>query len=66
MLMLTYHLWVVTLLDVDSRCDGILSSSALRVRMMYHATVVVHLGGLVNCDCGDWAREGYLLVHVYP
>lgn len=42
MLMPTYYLWVVTLLNIDGCCDGVLPSSTLRVRMVYHATVVVH------------------------
>lgn len=66
MLMLAYYLWVVTLLDVYSRCDGVLSSSTLCVRILYHATVVVSLDSLVRWDSGDWEKEDYLLEHLYP
>ena len=66
MLMLAYHLWVVTLLDIDGRCDGVLPSSTLRVRMVYHATVIVLLGSLISWDGGDWAMENYLREHLYP
>lgn len=52
----------MTLLDFDGCCDGmLLSSCTLRVWMLYRATVVVPLGGLVRWDGGDWERGEYFL-----
>ncbi len=51
-LVLACDFGVVALLDVDRRCNGPLSSSTPRVRMLYHATVVVPLSSLIS-----WVRE---------
>ena len=57
MLVLACEVGVVALLDVDRRCDGPLSSSTPRVRMLYHATVVVPLSSLVSWDGGGGRIE---------
>lgn len=66
MLVLACGVGVVALLDIHRRCDGPLSSSTPRVRMLYHATVVVPLSSLVSWGGGDLGGGGiYLLEHLY-
>lgn len=66
MLMLAYYLWVVTLLDVDSRYDGVLSPNTFRVRVFTMRPLSSQAAWSAGTEYTKRGREDNLLEHLYP